>query len=37
VETIILGVLNRLFGAGSFGKMWSACGQHEIQCARWMN
>ena len=24
-------LLNRLFGAGNFGKIWSICGQHGIQ------
>jgi len=23
--------INLLCGAGNFGKIWSACGQHEIQ------
>jgi hypothetical protein len=24
-------LLNLLCGAGNFGQIWSACGQHEIQ------
>jgi hypothetical protein len=29
------GLLNLLCGAGNFGKIWPACGQHEIQYTKW--
>jgi hypothetical protein len=29
------GLLSFLCGAGNFGKIWSACGKHEIQYTEW--
>jgi hypothetical protein len=31
----IADLLNLLFGAGSFGKLWSACRRHKLQYTEW--
>jgi hypothetical protein len=35
IYTYMSGVLNLLWGAAIFGKIWSACGRHKIQYTEW--